>query len=118
MVIEENIRNIREFKNLSQEYVADRLGLTQAGYSKIENGTTVLTFTRLKDIAEILNVTINSIIIFNELDFTTVLESNENESQCALINKLYEEKANLYKLLLDKTQIELDRYVNKYGVLI
>lgn len=34
--ITRNIKIIREMKNYTQEYVAERLGMTQAGYCKIE----------------------------------------------------------------------------------
>ena len=39
----EKIRMIREIRNLSQEYMADQLGIKQNSYSKIENNQTKLT---------------------------------------------------------------------------
>ena len=49
-----NIKNIRELKNYTQEYMASQLGLTQSGYNKIEKGKTILGHNRLIKIAEIL----------------------------------------------------------------
>ena len=43
--IEEKIKNLRELKNFTQEYMAEKLGVTQAAYSKIENGTNNIKFS-------------------------------------------------------------------------
>ena len=40
------IKQIRELKNITQEYVATQLGLTTRAYSKIESGETQLTINR------------------------------------------------------------------------
>ncbi len=51
--IKNKIKSIRELKNYTQEYMADQLGVTQAGYSKIEKGKTILSFAKLVEIARI-----------------------------------------------------------------
>ena len=48
------IKQIRELKNYTQEYVATQLGLTTRAYSKIESGETQLTINRLNEISSIL----------------------------------------------------------------
>ncbi len=50
------IKQVRELKNLTQEYVATQLGLTTRAYSKIESGETQLTINRLNEISKILEV--------------------------------------------------------------
>jgi transcriptional regulator with XRE-family HTH domain len=52
----EKIRLQRLTKNYSQEYMAFALDISQAAYSKIERGETVLTLPRVYEIAEILEV--------------------------------------------------------------
>jgi transcriptional regulator with XRE-family HTH domain len=52
----EKIRLQRLTKNFSQEYMAFMLNISQAAYSKIERGETVLTLPRIYEIAEILQV--------------------------------------------------------------
>jgi transcriptional regulator with XRE-family HTH domain len=52
----EKIRLQRLTKNFSQEYMAFMLDISQAAYSKIERGETVLTLPRVYEIAEILQV--------------------------------------------------------------
>ena len=44
-----NIRQCRESKGYSQEYMAHQLKLTQSAYAKIENNSTKMTVARLFD---------------------------------------------------------------------
>jgi transcriptional regulator with XRE-family HTH domain len=55
------LRLVREFRNYSQEYIAARLGITQNAYSRIENGLTKITAERLKQLADILSVSLNEL---------------------------------------------------------
>lgn len=48
------IRNRREYRNYTQEYLALKLHISQNAYSKIELGYTKITVERLFQIAEIL----------------------------------------------------------------
>ena len=52
----QKLRVFREFRNYSQEYIADKLGITQNAYSRIENNQTKMTAERLSQLAGILNV--------------------------------------------------------------
>jgi transcriptional regulator with XRE-family HTH domain len=52
----QKLRVFREFRNYSQEYIADKLGITQNAYSRIENNQTKITADRLMLLAGILNV--------------------------------------------------------------
>ncbi|MBX2949482.1 MAG: helix-turn-helix transcriptional regulator [Crocinitomicaceae bacterium] len=51
------IRKIREIKNFSQEYVANKLSVSQSTYSNIENDKTPVTAKSLEQIALALEVT-------------------------------------------------------------
>jgi transcriptional regulator with XRE-family HTH domain len=51
-----NIRQIREHRNYTQEYLAAKLKISQNAYSKIELGYTKITVDRLFHIADILEV--------------------------------------------------------------
>jgi transcriptional regulator with XRE-family HTH domain len=53
---EQKLKNLRELKNFTQEYMAQQLGLTTRAYSKIESGETQLTINRLNEISAILGV--------------------------------------------------------------
>lgn len=52
----QKLRLLREFRNYSQEYIAEKLGITQHAYSRIENNLTRLTAERLERLASILNI--------------------------------------------------------------
>lgn len=52
----DNIRKIRELKDLSREWVAHEMGMSLSGYSKLERGEVDWTLTKLGQIAAILEV--------------------------------------------------------------
>jgi transcriptional regulator with XRE-family HTH domain len=60
------IKQIRELKNFTQEYVAQQLGLSTRAYSKIETGETQLTINRLNEISAVLKVPPMEILGFDE----------------------------------------------------
>jgi transcriptional regulator with XRE-family HTH domain len=56
------IRQFREMRNYSQEYVAGKMGISQNAYSKIENGITQLTVSHVRQISTILEVSIMDLL--------------------------------------------------------
>jgi transcriptional regulator with XRE-family HTH domain len=56
------IRMLREGIGLSQEYVAQKLNISQQAYSKMEKNPQNATLARLQELSEVLGVKINSII--------------------------------------------------------
>jgi transcriptional regulator with XRE-family HTH domain len=58
----ENIKHIRKQKQLTQKDVAEKLGITPAGYQKIEVGSIELTYNKLKQIAGIFQMSVVEII--------------------------------------------------------
>ena len=56
------IKKYRELKNYTQEYMAEKLDISQNTYSKIENGGIKLTVDRLKQISDILETPVEEII--------------------------------------------------------
>lgn len=63
---ETKIKQIRELKNFTQEYVAQKLGLSTRAYSKIETGETQLTINRLNEISTVLGIDPMEILGFDE----------------------------------------------------
>lgn len=125
--IKNKIKSIRELKNYTQEYMADQLGVTQAGYSKIEKGKTILSYVKLVEIARILEVSVEDIISFDsERYFSSIntVKGNSNNGSIlinsdnsAALKELYEDKIKLLEKLLGKTEEELNRYKKKFGQL-
>ncbi|WP_281232942.1 helix-turn-helix transcriptional regulator [Flavobacterium gelatinilyticum] len=123
--IKNKIKSIRELKNYTQEYMADQLGVTQAGYSKIEKGKTLLSYVKLVEIARILEVSVEDIISFDSQryfkSFNTVKGNHNNGSilinsdNSEALKELYEDKIKLLEKLLDKTEEELSLYKKRFG---
>ena len=57
-----SIKTLRESKGLSQDYIASKLEITQQAYSKIESSPYTASLKRLRDLSEVLGVTLTSII--------------------------------------------------------
>ncbi|MDM1513733.1 helix-turn-helix domain-containing protein [Myroides odoratimimus] len=120
--IEDKIRNIRELKNLTQEYVAERLGMTQAGYSKIESGATKLSYNKIESISKVLEIEVEELLAFDSQkyfnSFNNVKGSNNGSVTIKVdndIKKLYEEKIILLEKLLLIREEQLERYKTLYG---
>lgn len=58
--VSERLKKIRVEKNISQDYLAKKLGFTQKAYSKIENNETKLNVDVLLKISEVLDIPIES----------------------------------------------------------
>jgi len=93
------IKKLRELKNLTQEHVAERLGLTQSGYSKIENGEVDLPYSRLQNIADILEMKVEDITSFDEkFVFNNLHTNNQNGGQIGVIhNHVSDTERKLYE---------------------
>ena len=65
MKVNENIRALRMVRGLTQEFMAKKLKIDVANYSRIERGVAKLTIERLQEIAEILNTGISELVNLN-----------------------------------------------------
>jgi len=72
----ENIAKIRKEKGFSQEFVAMKLNMKQAGYGLIENGDRGLQYDTLLQIAVIFDVDVVDIIMYPEtyINKTTITQ--------------------------------------------
>jgi len=74
----EKIKKVREFRNYTQDYVAQQLKMTQAGYSRIERSEVDIPFSRLENIAKILDVSTADLIKYDEQSMFTNYISNSS----------------------------------------
>jgi transcriptional regulator with XRE-family HTH domain len=86
---ETKIKQIRELKNFTQDYVAQKLGLSTRAYSKIETGETQLTINRLNEISAILEVQPMEVLGFDDKKIFNINNSTGNNGYN---NILYPEK--------------------------
>lgn len=100
LVIGHKVRAIREMQGVSQEFLAEKLKLSQTSLSKIENGEMKIDFERLCEIAEILDVDINTIINFDK----SVVFNSCNQSGYINNNNIHplEHIASIYEKLISE----------------
>jgi len=90
------IRKVREIKDITQSFVANKLSLSQSTYSDIENGKSVVTSKMLEQIATILKVTpeviegFSDTVVFNSCTQSGYINTN-NINPLEKIDQLYNE---------------------------
>jgi transcriptional regulator with XRE-family HTH domain len=122
-MISEKIKRMRELKNLTQEFMAEKLNMSQSGYSKIESGQSTVSFSKLSEIAELLDLSPEDLISFDSQKFSNsfnnVKGSNNGsvvvDMNTAELKALYESKIALLEKLLRKAEEELHRIKDKFG---
>ncbi|GIZ14259.1 helix-turn-helix domain-containing protein [Capnocytophaga catalasegens] len=92
-----NLRRIREQKGLSQEYLADRLDISQASYARLENEDTKITVDRLLKIAEILETEVTD--FFNTANLSIQTQNNHDNSYGYIQNLTIDNKDITEKLI-------------------
>ncbi len=102
----QNIRRIREFKNLTQEAVAEKSGLSVSTYGNIERGEADVNFRKLADIAEALEVQEEDILLMGNTVSNNTFNNHDNSIGCINTgNPVFNiDKAILEKLLKDKDE--------------
>lgn len=116
-MIGNNIKNIRELKNLTQEFVAEKLDISQSAYSRLEKGEIKISKEKLDQIAEILEVKPEDIKAFDSHkyfnSFNNVSDSNiesiitgMGSEEVQLLKKLYEDKIALMEELMNQQKKE------------
>ena len=68
MKINEKIRQLREQHQLSQENMADKLGMSVTGYAKIERGEVRSNLPRLEQISEVFDMDICELLSYGETE--------------------------------------------------
>lgn len=109
MSIGNNIKKLRELKNYTQAYMAERLNMSVPGYSKIENDKTDITISKINTIADVLEVDVNSILNF---DSKNIFNQNVQSSIVAGYNHQLTINGNLGDIL-SKLQREINELKRK-----
>lgn len=108
MSVGTKIKRVRELKNMKQETLAEKLGMTAGGYGKIERDETDVPYSRLAQIAENLGMKTEELIAFDENAKINILSNSTNtiETQNIYAAKVTDPERDLYqktiKLLEDK----------------
>ncbi len=103
------IKRIREYRNYTQQYMADNLELSQNAYCKIENGTTKLTTDRLESIAKILDVPVESILSSEKQVFN--LENNTIDKFYGYIENLHEANKEMQQKQIEFLETQNEKLI-------
>lgn len=95
MILGHKIKKLRELKDLTQEYMAQELGLNQSAYSKIESGASDVSFSKLEKIATVLGLKPEDILSFNEQMVFNVM-NNQTGNGLVINNSVSENEKGLY----------------------
>lgn len=71
------IAKIRKEKNLTQEMLAEHLGITKNAVSKWERGLSLMDMSLLKPLSEILEVSVNEILSGETIDENNIVKKSE-----------------------------------------
>ena len=107
------IKKLRKFKGITQGVMADRLNLSLRAYQKIESGKTRIDIERIRQIAEILGVSVSDLVTAKFNTEKQILRSKSLWRSESGIQQLLEEWTGrlLYALIKAKgAEIE---YLNK-----
>lgn len=74
--IGENIKKLRELKNITREQLASDLNMSLSNYSKIERSEIDLTISRLSEIANLLGVDVSQILNFDTSQIFNIHNNN------------------------------------------
>jgi len=99
-----NIRKLREKKGFSQDYVAEKLGINQSTYGKLERDVSNMTLDRLYKIADVL-----------EEDITTLLDigkKNIFSNQTNQGNGYVETINNDYKMMVEELKLAYEKMLS------
>jgi transcriptional regulator with XRE-family HTH domain len=101
MNIAENIKSIREQKNLKQIEVANYIGVDKSAYSKIEKGLRSLAVEELQKMAQLFNMTIDQIVSYDgSIPKEITFEDKDEVAQIRLIQQLEDEdKQTIFRLV-------------------
>ena len=97
--IKQKIYEIRRSKGISQEKMANLIGVALNSYRKLERGKTNLVNEKLWDIANALNVSVKELVLEDDILTGTSLADMERKRYQAKINSLEEEIATLKQCL-------------------
>ncbi len=70
-----NIKTIRESKNYSEGYIAEKVGISQSTYNRKENGDGDFSLTELLKLGEVLEVSVSKFI---DMDLASVINQYNN----------------------------------------
>jgi transcriptional regulator with XRE-family HTH domain len=119
--IGQKIKKIRELRNFTQEYMAEKLAMSQTGYGNIERDETDITLKRIAQIAAALEIKIQDLMGFDENKMLVGSVNNSTGQNGVIYNnesfererKLYEGRIETLEKQVEHQQKIIDTLLNK-----
>jgi len=90
------IRKFREERGITQENIADEMGIMQSSYGRLEKNDNRLTATKLIKISEILKVSVAT--FFGEKATNVIHENNGDNAQAHIETLIQQDKDHIESL--------------------
>lgn len=102
MSLGQNIKKIREDKNLTQQQIAELIHMHRSNYSKIETGQREISVDALNKIAKYFGMTIDQIVNFDgAIPQKITVEDKTLMEQVKMIQELEPEEKNMVFKMVD-----------------
>jgi len=115
MTLSKKLKLLRSYQGLTQEKMAEKLGISTYAYAKIERCETNVSHDRLKQIAEVGDIDLEqlfSLNVKNIFNFNEVPNNNNNNNtihaQCDIVNLHSDEQTELQHEL-EKAQLIIEQ---------
>ena len=101
------ISELRKEKNMTQEQLAEKLGVTDKSISRWENGKTMPDYSLLKDLCDILSISINELFLGEKISNEDYKKKADENLMNALENSCFslQEKISFFKKKWKKEHI-------------
>ena len=86
MEVHETVRTMREMNQLTQEEMAEKLGISVNGYSKLERGVSKFSLEKLERIANIFNINVSELYSAKEKGFFCFFSENSQNNSTYYAN--------------------------------
>ncbi len=102
MKVCDKIKHLRQAQGLSQEEIAEKLGMTANGYGGIERGEVDIKLSRLEQLSELFGVELIELLNRTEQN---VFNFSDTQNHCNIGSKLVEDVK--LKCEVEKLQMEV-----------
>lgn len=84
--VNETVKVMREMNQFTQEEMAEKLGMSVNGYSKLERGISKISLEKLEQIANIFNINVSELYSAKEKGFFCLFSENSQNNSTYYAN--------------------------------
>jgi transcriptional regulator with XRE-family HTH domain len=125
MLIREKIKLLRKSRDWSQEYLAEKLGMSANGYGEIERGHSRITVEKLEELSRLFEVPVSELCDDEATNVFNLTGTNIGTQNCSVNSTSSAFEFLQLKFELEKSQLlnqakdrEIEMYKQKVGDLM